>query len=58
MSERQRRMIDEAEKSCARLVAIVAELSDIGKLDGGTIKLAQQPLDLFSLVGKGGRARA
>ena len=26
MSERQRRMIDEAEKSCARLVAIVAEL--------------------------------
>jgi signal transduction histidine kinase len=52
MSERQRRMIDEAEKSCARLVAIVAELSDIGKLDSGTIKLSQQPLDLFSLVEK------
>jgi signal transduction histidine kinase len=52
MSERQRRMIDEAEKSCARLVAIVAELSDIGKLDSGNIKLAQQPLDLFSLVEK------
>src|SRR5712692_1763449 len=51
LSERQRRMIDEAEKSCARLVAIVAELSDIGKLDGGLISLAQQPLDLFSLVG-------
>jgi signal transduction histidine kinase len=33
-------------------VAIVAELSDIGKLDSGTIKLAQQPLDLFSLVEK------
>ena len=52
MSERQRRMIDEAEKSCARLVAIVAELSDIGKLDSGAVKFAQQPLDLFSLVGK------
>jgi signal transduction histidine kinase len=52
MSERQRRMIDEAEKSCARLVAIVAELSDIGKLDSGSVKLAQQPLDLFSLVEK------
>ena len=51
MSERQRRMIDEAEKSCARLVAIVAELSDIGKLDGGSIKLAQQSVDLFALVG-------
>ena len=52
MSERQRRMIDEAEKSCARLVAIVGELSDIGKLDGGTLKLGHQPIDLFSLIGE------
>jgi signal transduction histidine kinase len=52
LSERQRRMVDEAEKSCARLVAIVAELSDIGKLDGGDVSLAQRPLDLFSLVGE------
>lgn len=50
LNERQRKMIDEAEKSCARLVAIVAELSDIGKLDAGAIALASQPLDLFSLV--------
>ena len=52
MSERQRRMIDEAEKSCARLVAIVAELSDIGKLDSGVVKLGQQPVELFSLLEK------
>ena len=52
MSERQRRMIDEAEKSCARLVAIVAELSDISKLDGGQLKLARQPFDLFASVEK------
>ena len=52
MSERQRRMIDEAEKSCARLVAIVAELSDIGKLDSGAVKLASAPLELFSLTEK------
>jgi len=50
MSDRQRRMIEEAERSCARLVAIVAELSEIGKLDGGTAKLTQQSLDLFLLV--------
>ena len=50
MSERQQRMIGEAEKSYQRLVAIVAELSDIGKLDSGAIVLARQPLDLFSLV--------
>ena len=52
MSERQRRMIDEADKSCARLVAIVAELSDIGKFDSGAMKLARQPVELFSLVEK------
>ena len=33
-------------------VAIVGELSDIGKIDGGLIALARQPLDLFSLVGE------
>ena len=52
LSDRQRRMVDEAEKSCARLVAIVGELSDIGKLDGGLITLARQPLDVFALVGE------
>jgi len=52
MSERQRRMIAEAEKSCARLVEIIAELSDIGKLDSGVAKLAQQPIDIFSLIEK------
>ena len=52
LSERQRRMVDEAEKSCARLVKIVAELSELGKLDSGALALARQPLDLFSLVGE------
>jgi signal transduction histidine kinase len=52
LSERQRRMVDEAERSCARLVAMIAELSDVGKLDSGAIALARQPLDLFSLVGE------
>jgi signal transduction histidine kinase len=44
-------MVDEAEKSCQRLVAIVSELSDISKLDAGLISLARQPLDVFALVG-------
>jgi signal transduction histidine kinase len=50
LSDRQRKMIDEAEKSCARLVAIVAELSDVAKLDAGLVKLAQRPTDAFTLV--------
>ena len=58
LTERQRKMIDEAEKSCARLVAIVAELSDIGKLDSGAVKLAQQPFDLFTLVEEVAEQRA
>ena len=50
LSDRQRKMIDEAERSCARLVAIVGELSDVAKLDAGLVKLAQQPTDAFALV--------
>jgi signal transduction histidine kinase len=50
LSERHRRMIDEAERSCARLVALIAELSEIGKLDAGLIAIAHQPLDLFELI--------
>jgi signal transduction histidine kinase len=52
LTERQRKMIDDAEKSCARLVALIAELSDISKLDADLIALAQQPIDVFSLVGE------
>src|SRR5437667_210995 len=49
-SERQRKMIDEAEKSCARLVALIGELSDVSKLDAGIITLNRQPLDLFAVL--------
>jgi signal transduction histidine kinase len=52
LTERQRKMIDEAEKSCGRLVALIAELSDISKLDAGLIALARQDMDLFTLVGE------
>jgi two-component system sensor histidine kinase EvgS len=50
LSERPRKMIEEADKSCARIVALIAELSELSKMDGGQVTLAQQPLDLFSLI--------
>lgn len=50
LTDRQRRMIDEAEKSCARLLALVAEMSDLSKLDAG-VALGHERLDLFALVG-------
>jgi signal transduction histidine kinase len=50
LSERQHKMVDEAEKSCARLVAIVSELSEIAKLDAGLTTLGREPLDLLPLI--------
>ena len=50
LNDRQRKMIDEAEKSCARLVTLIAEMSDVAKLDSGAIALARQPVDIFALV--------
>ena len=50
LNERQRKMIDEAEKSCTRIVEIVQELSDIGKAEAGTLELAREPLDIFLLA--------
>jgi signal transduction histidine kinase len=50
LSDRQLKMVEEAEKSCGRIVALVAELSEVGKLDDGQISMARQPLDLFGLI--------
>jgi signal transduction histidine kinase len=50
LSDPQRKMIGEAEKSCARIVELIGELSDIGKLEGGTITLKEEPIDLFQLI--------
>jgi len=43
-------MLEEADKSCTRLVGLLAELSELGKLDAGTVALSVEPFDLFQLV--------
>jgi len=50
LTSRQSKMVDEAEKSCARLVALVGELSEISNLDARTARLAQQSIDVFALA--------
>jgi signal transduction histidine kinase len=50
LSDGQRKMIDEAAKSCARLAAVIEELSQISKLDSGELRFKDQPIDLFQLV--------
>jgi signal transduction histidine kinase len=49
-TERHRRMIEEAAKSCGRLVALIDELSEISKLDAGTAAVATASFDLFAVV--------
>jgi len=41
-------MIDEAAKSCSRLVALIAELSEVSKLDSSTAPVRLETFDLFS----------
>jgi signal transduction histidine kinase len=48
LSDRQRKMIDEAAKSCARLVALIAELSEVSKLDSNSAPVRLETFDLFN----------
>jgi signal transduction histidine kinase len=50
LSARQRKMIDEAEKSCARLVALIGEMSEVSKLDAGVAIVKDEAVDLFQLI--------
>src|SRR5438045_3991755 len=50
LSDRQQHMVAEAERSCGRIVALIAELSEISKLDAGKAALAQRKFDLFPVV--------
>ncbi|MES1255766.1 MAG: HAMP domain-containing sensor histidine kinase [Acidobacteriota bacterium] len=52
LNERQRKLVTEATKSCARLVEIIAEMSDVSKMDTGLIRMVPAPLDVFALVGE------
>ncbi|MEO8078084.1 MAG: histidine kinase dimerization/phospho-acceptor domain-containing protein [Acidobacteriota bacterium] len=50
VTEQQRRMLLETEKSCARLSALVAEMSDLANLEAGTATVNRKPLDLRPLL--------
>jgi signal transduction histidine kinase len=50
LSERQRKMVEEAETSHQRLVALIGELSEISKLDAEAAAIHWDSCDLFALV--------
>jgi signal transduction histidine kinase len=50
LSDQQRRLLAEAEKSCARLSALLADVSELSHLEADTIESPRQPLDLRQLL--------
>jgi two-component system cell cycle sensor histidine kinase PleC len=50
LSEKQRRMLEEADRSCARISALVSEMSELGKLESRELALGAAPFDFAALV--------
>ena len=48
LSDRQRTLVDHAARSCTRLVELLAELSEVGKLDNDTAAVHTESFDLFA----------
>ena len=46
LSDQQRNLLEQAEKSCARLTALLSEVSDLSNLEGGTAPFNRQSTDL------------
>lgn len=50
LNEQQRRLLEEAEKSCGRLSALIAEMSDISNLEAGTAPMNRSSTDLRAVL--------
>jgi signal transduction histidine kinase len=50
LSPRQQKLVEEAEKSCARIGALISELSELGKLDANTAAVHDETFDLFQAI--------
>lgn len=51
LSDQQRRLLEEAEKSCGRLSGLLAEMSDLANLEAKTATFNRSEADLWSIVG-------
>ena len=50
LNENQRRLLEEAEKSCARLSALLTEVSELSNLEAGTAPLNKGQVDVTALL--------
>src|SRR4026208_2257953 len=53
ITDQQKKMLQEADKSCARIGSIVAEMSELGKLEEGQITVPRVAFDLSALIEEG-----
>src|SRR5688572_4775614 len=50
LTDKQKKMLEEAERSCARIGVLVGEMKELGKLESGEAALAKQAIDLGALL--------
>lgn len=50
ISDQQRKLLEEAEKSCGRLSGLVSEMSDLSAIESGKATFNRSPLDLGNLL--------
>jgi signal transduction histidine kinase len=50
IADKQRKMLEEADRSCARIGALIAEMSELGKLEAGEVTVPTTPFDLAALT--------
>jgi signal transduction histidine kinase len=50
LTDKQRKMLEEADRSCGRIGALVSEMSELGKLEGGELKISGPEFDLSPLI--------
>ncbi len=50
LNDKQRKMLEEADRSCSRIGALVTEMSELGKLESEMLTLTGPEFDLSSLI--------
>jgi K+-sensing histidine kinase KdpD len=50
LNDQQRRLLEEAEKSCARLSGLLVEVSELSQLEGGTATFNRSQADLQTIL--------
>ena len=50
LTDKQRKMLEEADRSCARIGALISEMSELGKLEAGELRASGGSFDLSALL--------